>query len=451
MKTENSMLFSRKDITRILLPLLAEQILAVALGMFDSMMVSDVGEAAVSGVSLVDSINILLITVFNALATGGAVVCSQFLGHGDTADARNAAKQLYYVVFSVSSALMAIALIFSNGILELIFGKVTAEVMGHARVYFVITAISFPFLGIYNGGAALFRATGDSKTALYVSLVMNLLNVGGNALLIYVFDMGVAGAALSTLASRIFGAIVILYLTHDKKRALYVEDMLHFRPSKPIIRRILHVGVPGGLENGMFQMGKLLTQSLVSGFSTAMIAANAVAHTISSFEYAAGGAVGLTLITVVGRCIGAGEKKQAKQYAWRLLFTAYLLMISVSIALTILVSPILRIFNLSPEATVAATHLVMMHNLATALIWPLAFTLPHTFRAADDVHFPMIVSAISMWVFRVAGSYVLALNFGLGVYGVWIAMFLDWVFRAAFFLTRLIRGKWLNKHKEINI
>ena len=448
MKTETNMLFSKQDIRKILFPLLVEQILAVALGMFDSMMVSSVGEAAVSGVSLVDSISILLINVFSALATGGAVVCSQFLGHKDAEGARSSAKQLYYAVFAVSSLLMTIALVFSSQILHLIFGKVEADVMAFAKTYFVITAISYPFLGLYNGGAALFRAMGNSKISLYVSLAMNLLNVGGNALLIYGFNMGVTGAALSTLAARIFGAAVMLILSHNRKNTIYVDNILRFRPSFPIIRRILRIGIPGGMENGMFQVGKLLTQSLVASLPTAIIAANSVANTLASFQYAAGGAVGLTLITVIGRCTGAGEKEQAKHYAKSLLFTAYKIMLITSVLLTIFPKPIIGLFELSTEATDAVLRLVLLHNLATVLIWPLAFTLPHCFRAASDVMFPMVTSIISMWVFRVVCSYIFVLYFHLGVYGVWLAMFCDWLFRGSMFFVRLISNKWLLKYSK---
>ncbi|MBQ1213342.1 MAG: MATE family efflux transporter [Clostridia bacterium] len=442
------MLFSKQDIRKILFPLLVEQILAVALGMFDSMMVSSVGEAAVSGVSLVDSISILLINVFSALATGGAVVCSQFLGHKDAEGARSSAKQLYYAVFAVSSLLMTIALVFSSQILHLIFGKVEADVMAFAKTYFVITAISYPFLGLYNGGAALFRAMGNSKISLYVSLAMNLLNVGGNALLIYGFKLGVAGAAISTLAARIFGAAVMLILSHNRKNTIYVDNILRFRPSFPIIRRILRIGIPGGMENGMFQVGKLLTQSLVASLPTAIIAANSVANTLASFQYAAGGAVGLTLITVIGRCTGAGEKEQAKHYAKSLLFTAYKIMLITSVLLTIFPKPIIGLFELSTEATDAVLRLVLLHNLATVLIWPLAFTLPHCFRAASDVMFPMVTSIISMWVFRVVCSYIFVLYFHLGVYGVWLAMFCDWLFRGSMFFIRLISNKWLLKYSK---
>lgn len=441
------MLFTRKDLTRILLPLLAEQILAVTVGMFDSMMVSSAGEAAVSGISLVDSINLLLSNIFAALATGGAVVCSQFLGRKDYSAARTSAKQLYYVVFFVSTAIMAIALLFRTSLLSLIFGKIDADVMGHAKIYFLFTALSYPLLALYNGGAAVFRAMGNSKISLYVSLGMNGVNIVGNAILIYGFQLGAAGAAIATLFSRILGAWVMLALSHNKKNPIYVENLFRYRPDFPLIKNILHIGVPSGMENGMFQFGKLLTQSLVSTFGTAAIAANAVANTLASFEYAAGGAVGLTMITVIGRCVGAGEKEQAKQYVKKLLGVGYAVMLAVALLLTLSAKLIIGVYKLSAESSSLALTLILVHNIFAVTIWPLAFTLPNSFRAASDVRYPMLVSVFSMWVFRVACSYILALGFDLGVLGVWIAMLIDWGFRTILFVIRFVSGRWLTKYK----
>ena len=440
------MLFTRKDLTRIFLPLLLEQILAVTVGMFDSMMVSSAGEAAVSGVSLVDSINILLSNIFAALATGGAVVCSQFLGRRDHEAARTSAKQLYYVVFFVSSAIMAIALLFRSSLLSLIFGRIEADVMGHAQIYFLFTALSYPFLAVYNGGAAIFRAIGNSKISLYVSLGMNAVNIAGNAILIYGLGLGAAGAAIATLFSRILGAIVMLVLSYNKENPIYVGKLFRVRLNFPIIRNILHIGVPSGMENGMFQFGKLLTQSLVSTFGTAAIAANAVAHTLSSFEYAAGGAVGLTMITVIGRCVGAGEKEQAKQYVKKLMGVAYAVMLAVALLLTLFAKPIIGVYKLSAESAALALTLIFLHNVFAATIWPLAFTLPNSFRAASDVRYPMIVSVLSMWIFRVACSYVFALGLDMGVLGVWVSMMIDWVVRAILFVIRFCSGRWLTKY-----
>ena len=446
LKEDDKMLFNRRDLKRILIPLFIEQILAVTIGMFDSMMVSSAGEAAVSGVSLVDTLNILLSNIFSALATGGAVVCSQFLGGRDVVTARKSAKQLLYSIFAVSFLIMCFAVFFRTSLLSLIFGKVEREVMSNAVIYFLFTALSYPFLALFNGGAALFRSIGNSKISMIVSVIMNVVNVVGNAILIFIFHLGAAGAAIATLISRILGAFIIIKLLHNKNNLIYVEKLFKFKPDFSIIKRILSIGIPSGLENGMFQFGKILTQSLISTLGTATIAANAVAATVANFQYAIGTAVSLSLITIVGRCIGAGEKKQAKYYTKKLMGIEYLFIISISVIIILLSEFIIGAYNLSEEASVIAFNLNIFHSIFVSTVWPISFTLPNTFRAASDVKYTMVISIFSMWIFRVAFSYILANGFNMGIYGVWTAMMLDWVFRGTLFVIHYVRGKWMTKY-----
>ena len=445
------MLFNRKDIFKIVLPLFVEQLLAVTIGMLDSIMVASAGEAAVSGVSLVDAINLLLSYIFSALATGGSVVCSQFLGQNEEGLARKSAKQLLYSIFFTALVLTALSLAFRLPILRFTFGKIEADVMSNAQIYFLFTAMSYPFLALYNGGAALFRSMGNSKISMTASLIMNLLNFFGNALLIFGFGLGAAGAAISTLFSRIVGSVIMLVLLNNRCNVIYIEKLFRFRPDFRIIGRILGIGIPSGLENGMFQIGKLMTQSLISTLGTAAIAANAVAGMMSSFEYAVGGAVGITMITVVGRCIGAGERGQAKYYAKYLLGIEYVVMLFVASLLMLLSKPIIAAYNLSPEAGRIAFVLIILHSILSMLIWPIAFTLPNTFRAASDVRFTMVVSIISMWIFRIGGSYLFVLGGNLGVLGVWLAMFVDWFIRCGLFAWRFVGERWLTKYKPLEI
>ncbi len=444
------MLFSKKELGLIIFPLLIEQILAVTVGMFDGMMVSIAGEAAVSGVSLVDSINILLGNIFAALATGGAVVCSQFLGRKDLFAARTAAKQLIYTSFAISVLIMAFALIFRTAILRLIFGKISADVMANAKVYFLFTSLSYPFTALYNCGAAIFRSMGNSKISMKASLIMNAINITGNAILIFGFSLGAAGAAIATLFSRMVGAGIMLFLLKNKNNDIHIEKLFGFRPNYSMIKSILTIGIPSGMENGMFQFGKLLTQSLISTLGTAAIAANAVSNTLASFEYAAGGAFSLTLITVVGRCVGAGEEEQAKYYSKKLTAMAYIVMISVCTLLSVFAKPIIGVYDLSAESSELTLKLVLLHNTVAAFIWPIAFALPNAFRAANDVAYPMFISVFSMWMFRVGFSYLFVLAFEMGVLGVWCAMFTDWVFRCTLFIIRFFSGKWLTKYKSTN-
>ncbi len=441
------MLFSRKDLTRLIVPLVIEQVLAITIGTADTMMVASVGEAAVSGVSLVDTINILLINIFSALATGGAVVASQYLGRNDEEKACGAAKQLLYVILGASILIMLIALCFRTAVLHLVFGAVEETVMQSAKTYFWLSAVSYPFLAAYNAGAALYRAMGNSRVSMLSSVLMNCLNIAGNALLIFVFRMGVAGAAISTLFARMVGAVLMVWLIRKEENPIHICSLFHFRLDFAMIKNILRIGVPNGLEGGMFQFGKILTQSLIASFGTAAIAANAVANNLASMQCLPGTAIGLAMITVVGRCVGAGDKEQAKSYTKKLLAMASGMMFFVVILTAGFARPIISLYGLSGETSRIARELIMYHSVMCVIIWPLSFVLPNGLRAASDVRYPMLISIISMWTWRIGLSYVLGSWLNMGVFGVWIAMTADWTFRALLFTIRFLRGKWLTKYK----
>ena len=443
------MLFSNQDLKKIIIPLVIEQFLTVTIGMLDTVMVAHAGEAAVSGVSLVDSVKLLMVYIFNALAAGGAVVISQFMGAGKMDNANKAAKQLVWVVVAVSVVVMTVMLVFRKALLALVFGSVTSDVMANAQIYFLYTALSYPFLGLYNAGASIFRAMGNSKVSMRASLMMNLVHLFINAILIYALGMGAAGAAISTLISRILGAAMIMFLVYDKNLPVHVEKLFSYKPDFKIIKRICGIGIPNGAENGMFQFGKVITQSLVSAMGTVSIAANAAAGGLVSLQYAPGTAMGLVMITVVGRCVGAEEKKQAKMYARKLLGIAYSIMAPLAIMMAVFSKPLVGLYGLSPEAAGMAQQLIIIHSIILALIHPIAFCLGNSFRAANDVKYTLIISIASMWIFRVGLSYIFAGILGWGVMGVWLAMFSDWVVRALFFGVRLVRGTWLTKYKAL--
>lgn len=422
-----------------------EQTLAISIGLFDTLMVSSCGEAAVSSVSLVDSISVLLIQIMSALATGGAVVCSQYIGKKQPEQAKLSAGQLMLIMLITSGTVMVIVLFLHSFLLKWIFGQIEADVMANAEIYFMISAISYPFLGVYNAGAALFRAIGNSKISMYTSLVMNVINIGGNALLIFGFGMGVFGAATATLVARVVSAIVMVMLLSKKDNPLCIATPGSMRPQRDVIGKILKIGIPSGVENGMFQIGKLLVSSLTATFGTAAIAANAVSNSVAGFANIPGIAIGLAIVTVIGRCIGAGEKEQAKYYSRQLLGLAYAGMFLSNTVLLLAVRPLVSCFALSPEANQIAVQLLRSFAVCAMFIWPLSFALPNVLRAAGDAKYTMEVSVFSMWVFRVASSYFFADTLELGVLGVWIGMYVDWVFRSLLFLIRYFRGKWLEK------
>ena len=437
-------LFTRQALVALLLPLIAEQALSVTIGLADTLMVSSVGEAAVSGVSLVDSFNTLMIQVMSALATGGAVVASQYIGHREPKNAKAAAAQILFVLASFSLVVAAVVVVGRHAILRGIFGSIDADVMRYAETYFLLSALSYPFIGLYNAGAALFRAQGNSKISMLSSLVMNVINIGGNAVLIFGFGMGAAGAGIGTLVSRIAAAVIIMALLNHPDHVLRVEGLLRFEFRGAIVKRILFIGIPNGMENGMFQAGKLMVLNLITTFGTSAVAANAIANSVAGVINVPGMALGLAIITVIGQCMGAGETGQAVYYTKRLVGASYLCMLVMSAALFFSAGGLVTLFHLSPEACAMAAQVLRACAVGNVLFWPLAFTLPNSLRAAGDAIFTMAVSLGSMFVCRVVLSYVFACAWGLnlGLLGVWLAMIADWVVRAAFFLFRYWRGRW---------
>ena len=440
----SNLLFSRDALIRLIVPLIIEQLLLMTVGMADTVMVTTAGEATVSGVSLVDNINTLIIQIFSALSTGGAVVVAQYLGRQETHSAKTAAKQLLYVMTGISVVLMILALIFRQHILSLIFGQVEPAVMDSALVYFLLTAAAYPFMGIYNAGAALFRAMGNSKVSMINSFIINVINILVNAILIFGFGMGAAGAGVGTLVSRIAAAVIIMVMLRHPGLIVQVDDIFHFEFNGSMIRRILFIGIPTGMENGMFQAGKLMVLNLITTFGTSAVAANAIANSISGVINVPGSAMGLAIITVIGRCIGAGDTRQAVHYTRLLVGCSYLSMLIMGSALFFSADFLVTLFNLSPEAMAMASQVLKLCAIANMLFWPMAFTLPNSLRAAGDAVFTMVVSLTTMFVCRVALSYVFACSWGLGLglLGVWLAMFCDWIVRAVCFLWRYWRGSW---------
>ena len=440
---ERAPLFSADALRRLIIPLVVEQFLAMTIGMADTIMVTSVGEHAVSGVSLVDNISTLLINVFSALATGGAVVAAQYLGSRDEENACSAAKQLFYAIATLSVATMAVCLLFREPILRLVFGHLDDNVMEAAMTYFLLTAISYPLLAIYNAGAALFRAMGNSKVSMLASLLMNIVNIGLNAILIYGVGIGVAGAGFGTLFSRLAGAVLMTWLICQSGHRIHIDHLLHFEFRGQLVKKILRIGVPNGLENGMFQIGKLLVLGLVTPLGTSATAANAIANSVAGVVNVPGNAISLSLITVVGQCMGAGDSKQAVGYTKKLMAIVYLAMGSLSVLLFFFAAPVVGLFGLTPGAAAMAIQVLRWCAVFDLIFWPMSFSLPNALRASGDAKFTMIVSMCSMWIFRIGFSYLLVPQIGL--LGVWVAMFIDWIVRAVVFLIRFLNGRWKTK------
>ena len=438
-------MFTRRQLSKLIVPLVGEQFLAVTIGLSDTIMVASVGEAAVSGTSIVDAINVLLIQILAALATGGAVVAAQYIGSGNRKAACGAAKQLLYVITFFATVVMAVCLLFRTPIINLVYGNLDAEVMKNAQAYFWFTAMSYPFLAVYNAGAALFRAMGNSKISMLVSLIDNIVHIGTDAILIYGCGWGAAGAGVATLFARILAAVAMFLLISRPVNLIFIEHPFRFSFHRDMVRRILNIGVPNGLENGMFQIGKLIVQRVVTSFGTSAIAANAVAGSISNVSNIPGNACSLALITVVGQCLGARDYKQADYYTKLHMRIAYLSMGTLNVLLLFAAGPVVGCYNLDPVAASSAVQILRVFAFCSATIWIPSFTLPNALRAAGDVKFTMLTSTISMWVFRIGFCFILTGPFHLGVLGVWDAMYIDWAVRAAVFIFRYHSGKWKAK------
>ena len=448
MSSDNLPLFTGKQLRALILPLIVEQFLGIFVGMADTMMVASAGEAAVSGVSLVDSLNVLLIVLFVALTTGGSVIISQHLGAKSYSDALKSAQQLLLSTTSLSLLMTAIALLGNYWLLHFIFGNIAPDVMGHARIYFFILAFSYPFLAIYNSCAAIFRAMGNSKISMTASLVMNLLNVCGNALLVFCFHMGASGVAISSLISRMFAAAFLLLMLRRPDQLITLKTYsLQFDAG--IIRKLLYIGVPSSIETSIFQIGKLLVLSVVAGFGTSATTANAVSNSLSQFALIPAAAIGTAMITISGQCIGAGAYDLAVSYTKKLLLLSHGILAATNLIMFFACPYLLPLYSLTPETLQTATLLIRVHSIGAIFLYPESFMLTNTLRAAADVKYPMVVSILSMWIWRVGFSYILGIYFHMGVLGVWVAMLSDWLCRSICFGLRFRSGVWKTKNKSL--
>lgn len=448
MNVSENRLFSNRQLIKLIIPLIIEQGLSILVGMCDGMMVSSAGEAAISGVSLVDMINAIVLNLFAALATGGAVVTSQYLGAKNMDKARQSAGQLVLMAFVLGLAALGFCQIFAVPMMRLFFGSIADDVMEAGLIYLRITALSFPFIALYNAGAAVFRSMGNSRISMKVSLLMNVINVVGNAFCVLGLKMGVAGVAIPTLVSRAVAAIVILALLSRKGQLLRLEWNGIRRLQPKMMRSILRIGVPSACENTFFSLGRTIVVSMIAIYGTVQTSANAVANTLDSVAIIFGLSMGLAMVTVVGQCVGAGDLEQAQYYIKKLLKWAYGAMAVANVLVMLFCKALIGLYSsLSPETVTLAYNLVMMHSFFAIFMWPIAFVLPNALRAASDAKFTMWVSIASMILMRIGLSWVLCVQMQWGATGVWIGMIMDWVMRLCFFIPRYLSGKWKHKYK----
>jgi len=435
-------MFSNKDLKKLLIPLVVEQILVMVVGIADTMMISYAGEAAISGVSLVDMVNNLLIFLLAAIATGGAVVVSQYFGNKDHTRANYSASQLVTLSVLIATGIMFICVVFSDELLGLLFGSVSAEVMESAVTYFVICSFSLPFLGLYNSSAALFRSMNKTHVTMYVSLLMNLINVVGNAIGVFVLHAGVVGVAVPTLISRVVVGLLMFYFTLNKKNQIFVRLKQVFSWNTDLVKRILAIAVPNGIENGLFYLGKVMVTSIIALFGTTQIAANGVSNSINQIVPVVVNAVNLGIVTVVGRCVGANEYDQADYYIKKLMKVSYAATAVLNVIVFLALPLIFKFYSLSPDVERMCYILIISHNFMALLLHPTSFVLANGIRAAGDVTFTMYAGIFSMIFFRLGAAVLFGIVLNFGIFGVWMAMGFDWLCRSTLFLYRYRSSKW---------
>ena len=438
--------FSNHDLVVLIAPLIAEQFLAILVGLADSLMVATVGDAAISAVSLVDSISNLMIYIFSAMAAGGAAVAGQYIGRRERENANSAGQHLVVLLAVTSVCFAALLYLFKTAVLTTVFGEIDADVMAATDKYYTIVMASIPGIALYNGGAAIFRTMGKSDVSLKVSLLMNGINIAGNAILIFGLHMDVAGVAIPTLVSRTVAAVVILALLFNDSLPLHLSDLRAFRLNRRLLKNIFYISIPSGVENGMFHLGRLMLFSLISTFGTASIVANAIGNTLGNFHCFAGQALNLGMTTVVSQCVGAGEYDGARYYLRKLCKAGYALMAAVNLTIIALLPLIMRIYDVSPEGERLAVTVALIHGISSIFLWIPSFSLPTFLRAAGDARFTMFASMTVMWLCRVLFAYILGKFLGYGVVGVWSAhAILDWTVRSVVFYKRYRSDKWVTK------
>ncbi len=440
--------FSNQALWALILPLIAEQLLAILVGVADTMMVSGVGDSAVAAVSMVDILSLLFIQFFSAMCTGGAIVAAQYLGNKDQKNACHAARQLLLFTLLLSTSISLAVIFFHRQVIGLMDDGSDPAVFEQACTYLLITACSYPVLGIYNGGAGLLRSMGDSKSSMRASLVMNFINIAGNALLIHPCGLGVAGAAIATLTSRVVCSLLIVRLLFRQNKPIHLPA-LHtpgfFRLDPGMVKRIFRLGLPSGIETSLFQVGRVMIMGLIATFPTAIRAANGICNSVSSLAVIPFSGINLATVTVIGQLIGGDKKEEARYYAKKLLTLMYVSIFPLALGMLIATEPIVRLFNLTEEGIPAAVSVLKVFSVFTILTYPASFGTTSILRAAGDVKYAMYVAIPSMLLVRVGMSYVLVYGLGMELMGIWLSMCLDWCCRSICFVARLCGNKWLNK------
>ncbi|WP_029320052.1 MATE family efflux transporter [Butyrivibrio sp. AE3004] len=442
---EDRQLFSNTMLKAMIIPLVIEQLLQMIVGLADTMMVSYAGEAVVAGVGLDTMIYTVFIYLFTAVASGGAVVVSQYIGSRERKNANLSASQIYTISFIVSVVSMVLMLLSGNALLAGMYPDTEPLTMDACKTYMWIASISFPANALYNAGCAIYRSMGKTKTTMKVTLVSNIINVIGNSIGIFILHAGAAGVAWPTTISWYVAAIIMTILCFRKEHVVNIELKDILRLDFLMDKRILGVAIPNSIENTLFQAAKVALGMLVATFGTSQIAANTTGQTFWSLAACMNVSMGTVFITVIGQCVGADDSVAARWYMIKLTKLSLFLAMIWNVAVMILTPLLLPFYSLGDDTKLLILIIVAIHNAFAAVIQPFSGPLSSGLRAAGDVSFTMWTSIFSTVVCRTILSFLLAKWLGMGVVGIALAMGLDWCIKSALDIWRFFSGKWMNR------
>ncbi len=438
-------LFTDSMLKAMIIPLVTEQLLQMVVGLADTMMVSYAGEAVVAGVGLDTMIYTIFIYLFTAISAGGSVVVAQYLGSKNRENSNLSASQIFHLTGVISLICMALMLLFGSSLLELMYPTTEPATMEACKTYMWIVSLSFPANALYNAGAALYRTMGKTSVTMKVSLVTNLVNVVGNAIGIFVLHAGAAGVAWPTTISWYAAAIIMTALCFKDGQDVQIQWKQMLKLDVPMSKRILGVAIPNSVENTLFQAAKVVLGVLIATFGTSQIAANSTGQTFWSLAACMGSAMNTIFITVIGRCVGAGDEEAAEWYMKKLTRLSLVLASIWNILIMALTPVLLPLYDLSSETKHLILIIVAIHNLFSATVQPFAMPLSSGLRAAGDVKFTMWASIFCTVICRTFLSFLLAKWLGMGVIGIALAMALDWCIKAVLDIWRFRSGKWKNR------
>lgn len=436
-------MFTQKDLRRLILPIFLDQLLLAGVGIVSTLLLSYAGEAAVSAVSLVEMINVFIISILLAVSTGGTVILAQIIGSKRLELAQKASGQMMILTIVVGLVFMGMVLGLGQPILNLLFGSVDPDVMRAAQIYFIISSLSYPFMALYNASAGLFRAMGNSRIPMIGSMVLNISSVLGFGLAIFIFKAGITGVAIASLTSRIIASLFLIRLNFNTELIVSLDKKNFLTWDTSLIHRIVKVALPNSVENGVTQLGRVFLASIIALFGTAQITANGIVNSLGAFTLSYSMALVFASVTVVGQCVGAKEYEQARLYAKKLMCQGQLVTLVLAVLSIVLLPALLQIYTISDEARTLTYQVMILHNTIAVLFWTPGFMLASSLRAAGDARFTMMVSLTAMFIFRIPFAYLFAVVLDFGVMGVMMAMGVDWFYRFTINQIRLKGDKWL--------